>query len=75
MDLQTIKKKLENDSYHHLDGLYADIDLIITNSFKYNSLSKDFIKLTLNFQKRLHKTKKQCERIMNKKNKYKSITP
>lgn len=36
MDLRTIKRKIFNEEYDNVDQIYTDIELIISNSIKYN---------------------------------------
>jgi transcription initiation factor TFIID subunit 2 len=40
-DLRTIRQKLDNDKYDSVDGLEADMELMIANAIKFNGLESE----------------------------------
>jgi len=49
MDLSTIESKLKSGKYQTPSQFHQDIIKIFQNSYSFNSVNEDFIKLTAEF--------------------------
>ena len=50
MDLKTIEKKLRGEKYASGEEFYADVELMLQNSFQYNAPTTKYYKLTLELE-------------------------
>ena len=60
MELNLIKKRLENNYYRTFDSLKFDVDLIYNNCIKYNLPGAPITIAASNLHKQLHKSIKLC---------------
>ena len=51
MDLTTVEQKLKSAKYAAPQEFYRDINLMIKNSYIFNSANEEFLKLTNDFER------------------------
>ena len=49
MDLSTVEQKYKSGQYKTPQEFYKDINLMIRNSYSFNELNEEFLKLTGDF--------------------------